>query len=301
MKTLPPLESLSALLAAADQGSLSAAAEILGVTHGSISRRIATLETWLGAPVFDRHGRGVRLTPAGRRFLTDARRAVEILSESAQPWRQPRGRPTVRLSAVPSVARLWLLPRLKQLERTDLRVEVMTEHRPADLGAREADIAIRYGHGGWEGVEAKPLITETLLPAATPEIADRVGAALETHVLEDMPPLLHDSDISQWRLWLREAGLAYRPRWQDRRFEDYDTVLAAAKAGLGVALLRRPLVEPGRALSGLVRVSDRVSPNPKQHYICLRAGEGRGAVLELADRLVAIQAIDVLPSDGTTP
>src|SRR3546814_16439530 len=37
-----------------------------------------------------------------------------------------------------------------------------------------------------------------------------------------------------------EAGVRYRPRWQDRRFEDYDTVIAAAEAGLGVALLRMP-------------------------------------------------------------
>src|SRR5690349_17693009 len=112
LDSLPPLDGLSALIAAADTGSFTAAAEALNITHGSVSRRIAALEAWLGTILFERHGRGVRLTPAGQRFATDARRTLGILSRSADQWRPRRGRPTVRLTAVPSFARLWLIPRL---------------------------------------------------------------------------------------------------------------------------------------------------------------------------------------------
>src|SRR5687767_13251222 len=95
---LPPLEGISSLLAAGELGSFTAAAESLGITHGSVSRRIAVLEAWVGTPLFERHGRGVRLTPAGERFSREARAALETLQRSPEQWR-PRGRKsTVRVS-----------------------------------------------------------------------------------------------------------------------------------------------------------------------------------------------------------
>lgn len=288
---LPPLDGLNALLAAAEAGSFTAAAEMLGITHGSVSRRITMLEAWLGTSLFDRHGRGVRLTPAGQRFAADARQALGALSRSADQWRPRRGRPTVRLAVVPSFGRLWLLPRLARLERGDIHVEVMMDHRPTDLDAQEADLAIRYGRGWWEGLDARLLFGETLRPAASPALAAQLGddAAPEELLRQ---PLLHDSDVSHWRAWLAGAGLRYRPRWQDRRFEDYDSVLAAAEAGLGVALLRAPLADAAIAAGGLTYVATRAEPNPAAHFACLRAGEERAAVLELADRLRALAASD---------
>src|SRR5690606_33146860 len=108
------------------------------------------------------------------------------------------------------------------------------DHRPNDLSAREADLAIRYGTGSWEGVDARLLFTETLVPASAPHLAGAARTALAKRLLPDLA-LIHDSDVTQWRAWLREDALRYSPRWQDRRFEDYDSVLAAAGAGLGIA------------------------------------------------------------------
>lgn len=289
---LPPLDGLNALLAAAEAGSFTGAAEKLGITHGSVSRRIMVLEAWLGTSLFDRHGRGVRLTPAGQRFAADARQALGVLSRSADQWRPRRGRSTVRLAVVPSFARLWLLPRLSRLERDDIHVDVLIDHRPTDLDAQEADLAIRYGRGRWEGLDARLLIRETLRPAATPAIAARLGANAAPDALL-RHPLLHDSDVSQWRTWLASAGIRYRPRWQDRRFEDYDSVLVAAEAGLGIALLRMPIGEASVADGRLAFVGLRAEPNPACHYLCMRASEERSAVIELAGRVLA------LSSDGS--
>lgn len=283
-ETLPPLDGLNALIAAAETGSFTAAAETLNLTHGSVSRRIAALEAWLGTTLFERHGRGVRLTPAGQRFAADARHALGALSRSADQWRPRRGRPTVRLAVVPSFARLWLLPRLARLERGDIHVEAMAGHRPTDLDAQEADIAIRYGRGAWEGLDARLLFRETLRPVAAPALAAGLGSDATAEALLSLP-LLHDSDVSQWRQWLDGAGVRYRPRWQDRRFEDYDSVLAAAEAGLGVALLREPLADAAIAAGRLVPVAARAEPNPAAHFVCLRPDESRAAVIELAARL----------------
>lgn len=284
---LPPLDGLTALLAAADEGSFTGAAARLGLTHGSVSRRIAALEHWLGAPLFERHGRGVRLTPAGLRFAEETRRSLGKLSHSAEQWRPRRGRQTVRLSVVPSFARLWLLPRLGSIEGSDIHVDLTLEHRPMDLDAREADVAIRYGRGVWVGIEAAQIITESLVPVASAGLRERMSATPDlTEMLRW--PLLHDSDTSQWRALLSQTDISYRPRWQDRRFEDYDTVLAAAAAGLGLALLRRPLADDWLKAGRLVTIGHHSLANPAGHFVCIRAGETRQTVLALRDRLAAI-------------
>jgi DNA-binding transcriptional LysR family regulator len=281
---LPPLEGLSALLAAADGGSFTAAAHTLGLTHGSISRRIGMLEAWLGTRLFERHGRGVRLTPAGQRFAHEARTALSGLHRSTEQWRPWQGRQTVRLSVVPSFARLWLLPRLAQIELGDLHIELIMDHRVSDLDAREADLAIRYGLGGWEGLHVRELFAETLLPAAAPALAEQLGNDASANGLLSVA-LLHDSDTSQWRAWLDVADIRYRPRWQDRRFEDYDTVIVAAETGLGVTLLRLPLAKHVLSRGTLHPVSGRAIRNPASHFICMRENESRVAVIQVADRL----------------
>lgn len=286
---LPPLDGLNALLAAAEAGSFTAAAEMLGITHGSVSRRIATLEAWLGTGLFERHGRGVRLTPAGQRFAADARHALASLSRNADHWRPRRHRQTVRLALVPSFARLWLLPRLARLEQTDIHVEVLIDHRPSDLDGQEADLAVRYGRGRWDGLGARLLFRERLRPVARPDIAAAIGQEASPDALLTYP-LLHDSDVSQWRAWLAEGGTRYRPRWQDRRFEDYDSVLVAAEAGLGIALLRHPLAAVRVTSGRLLPISSRSEPNPASHYVCMRLGEARASVIDVAERLLALAA-----------
>lgn len=288
---LPPLDGLTAMLAAAEEGSFSAAAGKLGLTHGSVSRRIAALEHWLGASLFERHGRGVRLTPAGLRFVRDARQSLGRLSHSAEQWRPRRGRQTVRMSVVPSFARLWLLRRLPAIEQSDTHIDLSLDHRMTDLDSREAEVVIRYGRGTWVGVDARQIVEESLTPAASPELRDRMSAAPEIDELLQWP-LLHDSDTSQWRAFLSQAGIAYRPRWQDRRFEDYDTVLAAAEAGLGIALIRQPLASDWLIDGRLTTITAETMANPASHFVCGRAGETRQAVLTVRDRILALATGD---------
>src|SRR5688572_24747067 len=240
-KSLPPLDGLNAVIAARDTGSFTAAAERLGLTHGAVSRRVYAVEHWLGTAVFERHGRGVRVTPAGQRFIAQVEQALSAISESADRWRPRRELPVIRLGVVPSFARLWLLPRMRALQDfpAQRRVELMIEHRLADIAGGEVDLAVRYGKGQWRDVSSQLLFRERLVPVASPELAAELGSHPNAGRLVDAP-LLHDSDTSQWRAWFKAQGASYRSKAADRRFEDYDLVLAAAKSGLGVALLRSP-------------------------------------------------------------
>lgn len=291
LQTLPPLDGLTAVVAAHRTGSFTAAAESLELTHGAVSRRVQAVERWLGTPLFERHGRGVRATPAGQRFVAQVEQALAAIRDSADRWRPRRELPTVRISVVPSFARLWLLPRLQTLQESPARrrIELLIEHRVADLAAGESDLSVRYGRGQWRGVRAQLLFLEQLFPVAAPELAASLGGQAKPARLAELP-LLHDSDTSQWRSWLGEQGVRFRAKAADRRFEDYDLVLAAAQAGLGVALLRSPLADQALGQGGLVRVSRHAIRNVAGHYIVSAAAEDRSAVLAVSESLLSMTA-----------
>ncbi len=280
----PPAGALEALLAAGRSGSLSSAAVALGVTHGAVSRRVQALERWLGAAVFERHGRGVRYTPVGAQFARRVERSMGDILGLAADIRSSRSVGIVRVSVLPSMARLWLMPRMTALQGrpVDLNVVVATEHRVAHIDGRDADAAIRFGYGDWTGLECSRLFGEELIAVAAPAIAAQVGgepAALLRHTI------LHDSDTVSWRKWFRLAGTAFRPSAGEQRFDDYDLALAAAAAGVGIALARLPLAESAIKASGLVRCADVVLPTARAHWVVTRTGERRAAVLLFAERL----------------
>lgn len=286
----PPLDSLQVAVVAARAGSFTAAAEALGLTHGAVSRRVRSVENWLGTPLFERAGRGVALTPEGLRLVRTAEQSFDAIARCADQWRPHRGVMTVNMSVVPSFARLWLLPRMRVLqgEPQDLRIDLAVEHGLADVAGGAVDLALRYGGGHWPGLRSHLLLQERLLPVAAPALAEALGPRAKPDALLRQP-LLHDSDASQWRAWLAAAGVPrFRPRSIDRRFEDYDLVLLAAQAGLGIALARLPLAQPWLADGRLVAVSNRGIANPLAHYVVQRPDEDREPVLRLQARLAAL-------------
>lgn len=284
---LPPLDTLRAFEAAARSGSFSAAAEALNLTHGAISRQIAKLEHWLGLRVFERQARGVTLTPEGQRLFQRTQEAFSLFADSADRWSDPRGAAVVRFSATPSVCSLWLMPRWQVLESGDppLRIVLQVDHRRVDLADEGIDLAIRCGRGGAPGRVSIQLFEEWCYPVASPEMARAIGAGRPERLLDQ--PLIHDSDAAGWRAWFNAHGLDYRPRPQDRRFEDYNLVLDAAACGLGVALARPPLAQSQVDAGRIAAVDRRTALNPVSYWLDRPLGQPRPAAVALANRIAA--------------
>jgi len=281
----PPLANLDTVCMVAREGSFSAAANVSGVTHGAISRRVSVVENWLGVALFERHGRGVRLTPDGQRFVSRVEQAFGIIDSAADQWRTHRGAQLVKISVVPSFAKLWLFERLTSLEAGPpaLRIQLDIGSRNLDVAAGEVDLAIRYGHGAWPNVDVEPFLPETLYPVAHPDIAARLKGSNDAGLLTY--PLLHDSDLTGWRAWLAGRGMTLKPRPQDRRFDDYSVILAAAQAGLGIALARIPFADAYLKQSGLVRLSKFSVAGPLAYYFVTAKKEKRAEVLMLMERM----------------
>ncbi|MCB8822513.1 LysR substrate-binding domain-containing protein [Microvirga rosea] len=284
---LPPLDALRAFEAAARLGSFSAAANDLNLTHGAISRQVAKLEHWLGERLFDRQARGVALTPQGQRLHQRTSEAFALIANSSDRWIERRGASIVRLTSIPSVSSLWLMPRLQAFEAGDpvLRIEFVVEHRNLDLEAEGIDLAIRCGRGSLPGRVSIRLFEEQCFPIASPALAASLGSGAPERILNY--PLVHDSDASGWRAWFAAQGMDYRPRPQDRRFEDYNLVLDAAAHGLGIALARPPLAGGALRNGRIVRVDPRTVLNPVSYWLDRTPSQLRPSAAELARRIMA--------------
>ncbi|WP_377508923.1 LysR family transcriptional regulator [Octadecabacter sp. R77987] len=147
-KSTPDWTHLRAFLATADSGSLSAAARALGLTQPTLSRQVAALEDQLGVMLFERVGRRLDLTDAGRKLLPHARDmgvAAERVALSASGQRsEVSGQ--VRITASDITAATFLPKVVASLREIapQLHIDVIASNDIQDLMRREADIAIRH-------------------------------------------------------------------------------------------------------------------------------------------------------------
>lgn len=131
----------------ARHGSLSATARALGVNHATVARRIAALEEALRVKLFERWPTGYTLTAAGRQALvsTDSMESAAGALSQLKPAKLLSG--LVRITAVPSLAETFLIPRLVALhdEHPLLDLEVNADRGIVSLSRYRADIALRFG------------------------------------------------------------------------------------------------------------------------------------------------------------
>lgn len=251
--TTPPLPSLQALRvleAAVRHQSFTEAARELGLTHGAVSRQVDALEAWVGSELFTRSGRRMIPSEEARRLVTQCRGALRILEDAFGHPLTRKAVPGLRLSTTHVFARCWLLPRLKRLraEFPGLIASLDTSSALVAGMARDVDVAVRYGPGGWPDVQSERLGSEILFPVAAPELAQFGSDWTEADLIS--------TPYQSWRAWFHAAGLQ-PPAQISKAFHVGDSALAldAAAAGLGVALARQRLAKVDLQSGRLVRLS----------------------------------------------
>ncbi|HEV7369993.1 LysR substrate-binding domain-containing protein [Arenibaculum sp.] len=240
--TLPPLQSLRAFEAVGRLMSFRRAGDELSITQSAVSHHIAALERYLGKALFVRGARGIAFTPEGERYFQVIRRSLDMIASGTADLRERAGRERLRVSPLPSFAANWLVPRLARFTQAHPGIELVLDPtlRLTDLDAGEADMAIRYGTGNWDGGEARLLLAERLTPVAGPALLRRGPAIGEPRdVLRH--PLLCAARGTEWQAWAEASGVDLAGA---RRIEltDYNIVLQAAIEGQGIALGRLVLI-----------------------------------------------------------
>jgi LysR family glycine cleavage system transcriptional activator len=255
MRRLPPLAGIRAFEAAARTENFTAAAAELGMTQAAVSYQVKSLEERLGAPLFVREKGRVRLTALGARLLPPLSGAFDAIEAAFASHRQ-EDESLLTVTTTHTFANTWLAWRLGafQMEHTDLAVRMTTSNELCDLRSGDADVAIRAGSGGWEGLEQHKLFPSTFTPMASPQcIAEaerKLGRRLEPH---DMPQQNRIGPGDEWwQQWLTDNGVPADDALFRRpgvRLDNQANEGHAAMAGQGFALLT-PLLWKGDVAAG---------------------------------------------------
>lgn len=259
-RNLPSLNALAALEAAARHGSFARAAEELCVSAAAVSQHVRALEEQLGVSLFVRSARSITVTDAARRLLPALTEALDRMEEATRFLREGHAHGRLVVSALPSFAVGWLVPRLADFERAFPHVELAIRAGRAlvDFDREEVDLAVRYCFAPPPGLAHKRLFGERVFPVCSPQ---RAYGAQSIRSLEDLVnhPLLHDLDAEphqpaiSWAAWLGRAGMGVPRTPPPLYFDDSLVMIAAAVAGRGVALGREPLVAQQLAQGQLCR------------------------------------------------
>ncbi|MDJ1009402.1 MAG: LysR family transcriptional regulator [Paracoccaceae bacterium] len=258
-RRLPPLNALLAFDAAARHQSFTLAAREMGIAQPAITRHIGNLETWLGAPLFERRGNSVALTEAGVHLARVATSAFDRIELGVRDL--PRGgRQDLIIGASFGITHLWLMPRLAAMRAaTTATVNFMTSDAYSDFDRAGVDLSIRYGDGRFPGYLSDLLLPEICFVVASPgfmaahpelDPRDLTGSLRGDWLLEHGDP--SDTGWVTWRTWFEAQGVPppQPERWTEIR--TYPALLDMVRHGEGLAIghvgLDDQLVESGEIL-----------------------------------------------------
>ena len=255
-----PLTALRSFESAGRHLSFSHAAEELYVSQAAISRQIRELEIFLRQPLFLRLRRRVELTDAGHRLLDRLVRSFDDIDKVVSELAGSPAQSLVRVSVEPSLAAVWLVPRLNRFRqlRPDIDVSLEVDVRLIEFRSDQAELALRFSahHNSWPRSEAEHLAPVVASPVLSPALLAS-GPALRKPADLRAYTLLHEENRQGWARWFEAAGVAGDAQ-PERGPILADTSLSkqAAMLGHGVALGDLMLVSEELVSGALIKPFD---------------------------------------------
>jgi LysR family transcriptional regulator, low CO2-responsive transcriptional regulator len=277
------LTQLTAFLATVRGGSVTAAADELVVTQPSVSSAIAALGRELGCELFERAGRGIRLTEAGIAFRPFAADVVGLLEEGRQAAREAAALTArrLRIAAVTTAAESFVPPLMREFALRHPDIELAL-----DVGNREyvfervtshlADVAISGKPPADERLVAEPLLENRIVCITSADDPAAAAGPVAASALADRAWLLREPGSGTRALgeqFLQERGLTPKTL----TLGSNGAIKQAARAGLGVSLLSRAAVESELTAGWLGEITLTDGPAPRPWFVLHSAvGPARG-------------------------
>lgn len=269
--------------------SLTAAAARLRVNQSTVSRRLASLESAVGARLFERTPAGLRATATADRIAPAAERleAEALAIERALSGAESRVEGVVRVTATEGIGIHVVAPALGELRRAHpgVQIELLLDSKSVSLSRREADLALRLARPRQAGLIARKLGEVRSALYASARYLEERGRPAPRDGLAGHAILAYDESLgavpeSRWLAQqARRAVCALRT----------NSVLAqlrAAEAGVGLAVLPCYLAEP----AGLVRVLPRSADVCRELWLALHADLQRAPRIRVTVEFLAALA-----------
>jgi len=265
------IDEMQAFVRVVEAGSISKAADQLGVAKSGVSRRLAELESRLGVRLMNRTTRRSSLTEAGQSFYKGAVKLLADISElnAATADTNCLLEGSLRLAAPLSFGLCHLSPAIDEFLRLhpELAINVDFSDRHVDLVEKGVDLAIRIADLGDSTLQARRICPIRILLCASPAYLERQGTPAEP------------DDLKNHRILQYDIGTAYTPRLEDREGRTYlvpahphivanngDFLRDMAIAGHGITFSPSFIAWEAVAAGDLVPIMTEYSPRQLNAY-----------------------------------
>lgn len=229
---LVPLSALRAIETIVRKGTLSNAAEELGITAGALSQRLTKAEDILGQTLFVRTASGLRPTKICKKYSPLLSSAMNDLSAAVSGLRTVDDS-VLTVTVAPIFASRWLIWRIHKFNeenpQTSIRIEPTVD--VVELNDSEIDIGIRVSQNNSIGIGAIKLLDQRVFPICSPEISKMIKTPAD---LFKFPIIRENEKLYGWDAWLSELKIKKPIIKQGPTYRDASLCLDAAMTGQGI-------------------------------------------------------------------
>lgn len=263
---LPSTTALRYFIESAKHLSFTKASEELHVTQAAISKQVKQLEELLEVDLFIREKQRIYLSAAGEIYYKDVIRILRELEKLTIKIRTYNNEvDEIHIGILPTFSSRFLIPLLPKLytQHPEIRVKLTTELGKIDFAQQPYDMVISFNEVVQDDVATFNLMDETLIPVASPLLIEQERLTLNQ--LEKVPLLTFVARPNLWNDWFASVNRAAPAPKSGLVFENFQMLIHAAIAGLGVALIPEFMIAQNLKSGQLRQVHSRTM-NSKPHY-----------------------------------
>lgn len=239
MRRLPSLAAVEAFVQVARLGSIKAAAEELSLSSPALSRRIQTLERFIGRPLFERRHQAIIPNEDGEKLLQLAAPLLDSLSDAIETMTSAQPVLRLRLGVAPLFASQRLIPALPSLRAAypALHLDIDTAAHSLTRLGEGLDVAITLAREVDESLYSRPLGRNIIFPIGARRLAQGPHAITDPKQISEMTVFTHRDMPDLFNEWSDSVGLrGIEPAAIDH-FDSGQLMLEAAAQGLGIAFM----------------------------------------------------------------
>jgi len=271
MRRLPSLAGVEAFVHVARLGSVKAAAEELALSSPALSRRIQSLDRFIGRDLFERRHQAIVPNEDGEKLLHLAGPILDGLTDAIETLTSPSPVMRLRLGVLPLFAAQRLIPNLPKLRdaHPSLHIDVDTAaHNVTRLGDG-LDAAITLARDVDPALYARRLDRNMVMPIGARRLLKGPHAITSIDQMSEMTVLIHrdmPETFEEWRKALNVPDL--EPAAIDH-FDSGQLMLEAAAQGLGIAFMHESHLQDAHD-ERLVRIFDVDVESPYSYWFVCR-------------------------------
>ncbi len=244
MRRLPSLAAIEAFVQVARLGSIKAAAEELSLSSPALSRRIQTLEAFVGRPLFDRGHQSIRLNESGEELMELVAEPIGALGDAIETMTSRNHVMRLRLGVPSLFASQRLIPHIPELRKTHptLHIDLDTAAHSLSRLGDGLDCAIALAGSLDPALYGVRIYRDNIYTVGARRLVQGPHAITRPEQVGEMTVMIHRELEDTFSAWRDAVGL---PNLEPAAIDYYDSgqlMLEAAAQGLGIAFLHQNLL-----------------------------------------------------------